>query len=108
MSEEFPKLLLEMATESNKGHNRRTINFYTPKCDRDFMMACVLFATGPKYKNTNLSYFIMQALKYYISEGLMSFDRKKFKEAIVEVDKLNKTETPPDVTKLLNELYNKL
>lgn len=108
MDKQYPKLLLEMINEENKGHSRRTINFYTPKCDRDFMMACILFATGPSYKNTNLSHFIIQALKYYISEGLMSFEKKKFREAIIEVDKLNKVEELPEIKMLLNELYNQL
>lgn len=107
MSEEnpkYPKLLLDLLTTAKKN----SVNFYPKMCDRDFFGACLLFATGPEYSNITVSEFIMQALKYYIAEGLFGEEKERFKMAMVEIDQLLKKDQDEDVKSLLNEIYREI
>jgi len=101
----YPKLLIDMLKEDIIGGKRKSINFYPAKPDRDFIMACILFATGSEYQNGTLSEFIIQSIKHYIAVGLMANEREQFKEVINIIDKLKNNQESETVKRLLNELY---
>jgi len=102
----IPRVLKVMLEEDRLNCRRRPITF-SPKVDeREFMMACILFATGKSYANMPLSVFIMEAIKHFITTGLLKHEKELYNEAVYQIQKLRKTRFPEDVEKVLDKFYN--